>query len=106
MVKVLVRTVTDSASVIEKIVQTVGDLGTVSVTSVAEPVHLTVVPGFKTDVAAYYTDIPYFLPLGAQALLYGPGSISDAHTDTEKVLVSEIADACDGYERLWHALQS
>jgi acetylornithine deacetylase len=77
----------------------VGDRATVTYGSVVPPVHLATVPGFRTEVVAYATDIP---ALGAwgRPYLFGPGSIHVAHTDHEYVDVAELRAAVDAYERL------
>jgi acetylornithine deacetylase len=104
-IRFLVRSVTNSSSVIEKIKIAVGDIGNLKVVGISEPAHMISVPGFETDVAAFCTDIPSFAPLGAKALLYGPGHIFDAHTDGEKVKLSELLEARDGYVRIFEQLR-
>ena len=56
-------------------------------------------PGFRTDVVAYATDIPVLTAWG-RPYLFGPGSIHVAHTDDEHVDVAELRAAVDAYERL------
>ena len=63
-------------------------------------VHLGSVPGFKTTVVAYTTDIPAFGGAWGQPLLLGPGSIHVAHTDQERVPKSELLEAVDLYQNL------
>ena len=63
------------------------------------PVRLQTVPGFKTGVFAYTTDIPLLSQWGTPLLL-GPGSIHVAHTDQEHVSISELGEAVDLYEKL------
>jgi len=63
------------------------------------PVRLGVVPGFKTCVAAYATDIPELTEWG-RPHLFGPGSIHVAHRDDERVSVAELQAAVDAYERI------
>lgn len=103
--RALVRTVTPAAFVIDRISTAVADLGTATPTYAVDPTRMIILPGFETDVASYVTDIPNFAPLNAQAILYGPGTIFDAHTDLEKITLAEIADACAGYVRIWNLLQ-
>jgi acetylornithine deacetylase len=59
-------------------------------------VRMTTVPGFETAVFPYTTDIP-FLTAWGQPLLYGPGSIHEAHTANEFVKIRDLATAVDGY---------
>ncbi|CAM9386242.1 unnamed protein product [Discosporangium mesarthrocarpum] len=74
--------------------------GTVEVISQNAPVSLEVLPGFETDVAAYNTDIPYFKLKSGCAFLYGPGTIHDAHSMTEKIGVHEIKSAVEAYQKI------
>jgi len=60
------------------------------------PVKLTTVPGFDAAVFPYTTDIP-FLQAWGQPLLFGPGSIHEAHTADESVSIAELTDAADHY---------
>ena len=71
--------------------------------SVHDPVRLTTVAGFSQMLARFTTDIPYLSNWG-QALLIGPGSILDAHTDHEKVRKSELIEAVDLYVNLVKSL--
>ena len=64
-----------------------------------DPVRLTVLPGFRTSVAAFATDIPVLTNWG-RPLLFGPGSIHVAHSDGEFVDVAELRSAVDAYERV------
>jgi acetylornithine deacetylase len=61
--------------------------------------RLNLVPGFKTSVVAFATDVP---ALGAWGTpyLFGPGSIHVAHGDDEHVRADELHAAVDAYERL------
>ena len=51
------------------------------------------------DLLAFGSDVPHLSPLG-KALLVGPGSILDAHTDRERVSLSDLRNSVDAYERL------
>ena len=63
------------------------------------PVRLLTVDGFDTEVFPYTTDIPLLNRWG-QPLLFGPGSIHVAHTDSEKIGEAEALDAVKYYQRL------
>ena len=65
------------------------------------PVLLTTVPGFETAVVAFATDIPALTNWG-KPYLFGPGSIHDAHTDSESIDEAELVRAVDAYELLAH----
>jgi acetylornithine deacetylase len=70
----------------------------------AAPVHLHTVPGEPTCVVAFGSDVPHLSPLlgprhGAP-MLFGPGSILDAHTDHERVKTADLVAAAAAYERM------
>jgi acetylornithine deacetylase len=67
------------------------------------PVRLRTVPGFDAAVFPYTTDIP-FLARWGEPLLFGPGSISLAHTADEFVSVAELRAAVDHYVTIARAL--
>src|SRR4029079_2886443 len=62
-------------------------------------VRLTTVDGFKTMSFPFATDVP-FLDAWGKPLLFGPGSILVAHTDTEHVSIDELEKASDSYQTL------
>ena len=63
------------------------------------PVTMPSVPGFETAAFPYTTDIPFLSKWGTP-LLFGPGSVTVAHTDDEHVKVAELHQAVDGYATL------
>jgi acetylornithine deacetylase len=67
--------------------------------SAHNPVRLVSVPGFEECVVRFTTDIPYLSEWG-QALLIGPGSILDAHTEHERISKTELKNAVDLYVNL------
>lgn len=77
----------------------------VSIETVLEvpPVRLETVPGFETAVFAFTTDIP-LLGRWGRPLLYGPGSILDAHTDQEHVEIADLEAAAAAYESIAEGL--
>jgi acetylornithine deacetylase len=60
------------------------------------PVEFEVPPGQAAEVVAFGTDAPHLRRWGT-AMLCGPGTILDAHTDGEKVGKRELADAVGVY---------
>jgi acetylornithine deacetylase len=64
------------------------------------PVRLGSLPGFKTTVVAYTTDIPAFGGRWGQPFLIGPGSIHVAHTLEERVAKSQLLEAVQLYQRM------
>jgi acetylornithine deacetylase len=69
------------------------------------PVRLATIPGFDAAVFPYTTDIP-FLAAWGEPLLFGPGSIHEAHTADESVAIAELAAAVDHYVAIARALVS
>ena len=67
------------------------------------PVRLGTLPGFKTSVVAFATDIPA-LPDWGTPYLYGPGSIHVAHRDDEHVSLDELHAAVATYEDMVRTL--
>jgi acetylornithine deacetylase len=64
------------------------------------PPQFMVVPeGFESRVVAFNTDVPWLGALG-QPLLFGPGSILDAHGAQEKISKKELLAAVETYERV------
>ena len=61
--------------------------------------------GYETDVVAFTTDLPSLTRWGRPSLL-GPGSISVAHTDHERVRKRDLVRAVDLYCQLVHDLKS
>jgi acetylornithine deacetylase len=62
-------------------------------------VRLHTVPGFGTDVFAYFSDVP-FLPNWGTPLLLGPGTIHVAHTDHEHIAIADLERAVELYTDL------
>lgn len=63
------------------------------------PVRMTVPDNEESIVVAFGTDIPYLGSMGTP-MLYGPGSILDAHTATESISKKEIFDAVGMYRNV------
>jgi acetylornithine deacetylase len=81
----------------------VGERGRLEYASAHNPVRLFSVPGFDQTVVRFTTDIPYLSSWG-EALLLGPGSILDAHTDHERISKSELNQAVQLYVDLANTL--
>lgn len=62
-------------------------------------VRLHTVPGFETEVFAYFSDVPFLSNWGTPLLL-GPGTIHVAHTDHEHVAIADLEKAVDLYADL------
>lgn len=93
------RLVTDEKPVLESLEKAVNDRGAIEVLSVARPVKMLAVEGFRQKVVRFTTDIPH-LPNWGQPLLLGAGSILVAHTQDEFVLKRDLEEAVELYVNL------
>lgn len=103
--EIMFRTVTPWAGIEAAVKKIVGDRASIEVNSTSEPIHMKVVSGFGRGeiVVRFGTDIPY-LDAWGQAMLFGPGSIHDAHTSHEYILKRDLIEAVDVYAALVKAL--
>ncbi|HSP13303.1 MAG TPA: M20/M25/M40 family metallo-hydrolase [Thermoanaerobaculia bacterium] len=62
------------------------------------PQLMTVPDGAKSAVVAFNTDVPHLKALG-KPLLFGPGSILDAHGPSERIAKKDLLAAIETYER-------
>lgn len=97
--ELMFRTVCDYREVRDLLEEAVGTCATVADVLVVPPVRLETMPGFETAVFAYTTDVPFLTHWGAP-MLFGPGSITVAHTDEEYLDLDELIGAVDAYARL------
>jgi acetylornithine deacetylase len=67
------------------------------------PQHMIVPEGWDSVVVSFNTDVPWLSSLG-KPLLYGPGSILDAHGVHERIAKRELLDAIGTYEEIVVAL--
>ncbi|HTT69184.1 MAG TPA: M20/M25/M40 family metallo-hydrolase [Gemmatimonadales bacterium] len=93
------RVAVPSEQVRRKLEQVVKGRASLEVHTVTEPIRLTELPDFETCVVRYTTDAPHLSRWGA-ALVFGPGSILEAHTDHEKLPKAELYEAVDALARL------
>ena len=92
-----------SAGVLRRLQEVVRGRASIEVHTVTEPVRLLELPGFDSCVVRYTTDAPHLSRWGA-ALVFGPGSILEAHTEHEKVPKAELRAAVDAYVQLGRTL--
>ncbi len=97
--ELMFRVVTDTVSLKYKIEDIVAERTGIEYGFECNPVFMEKLDGFETTVVAFTTDIPMLTNWG-RPLLYGPGSILDAHTSGEKISKRELAAAVDVYERM------
>ncbi|HSK74198.1 MAG TPA: M20/M25/M40 family metallo-hydrolase [Pyrinomonadaceae bacterium] len=94
-----IRLTTDEKPILEVLEKTVGDRGEIEIMTVARPVKMLAVEGFKQKVVRFTTDIPHLSNWGTPLLL-GAGSILDAHTSHEFVLKKDLEEAVGLYVNL------
>jgi len=96
---ILVRTVEPPDVVEERVRRHLGAHVTLDRTSTAyAPVEFHVPPGETARTVAFGTDAPHMRAWG-RPLLFGAGSILDAHTDHERVRKSDLAACAARHER-------
>jgi len=97
--ELMFRTVGDHREVRDQLESAIGTCATVEDVLVVPPVRLHTVEGFDTAVFAYTTDVPFLTHWGTP-MLFGPGSITVAHTDQEHIEIEELLRSVEVYERL------
>jgi acetylornithine deacetylase len=101
----MLRTVRPAAQVRAQLEMQVGQRARVKWMSLKDPARMRPLADFPTTVVGFASDIPYMGKIG-QALLYGPGSILDAHTANEYVLRADLLAASEDYARMVQLLLS
>lgn len=94
-----IRLATDEKPIVEILEKAIDGRGELEVMSVAKPVKMLEVEGFKQKVVRFTTDIPHLSNWG-QPLLLGAGSILVAHTKDEFVLKNDLEEAVELYVNL------
>jgi acetylornithine deacetylase len=94
-----IRLTTDDKPILEILEKVVADKGDIEIMSVALPVKMLAVEGFRQKVVRFTTDIPHLSNWGTPLLL-GAGSILVAHTKDEFVLKKDLEAAVGLYENL------
>ena len=97
--ELMFRVVTSSDSLRRIIEGVVGSRAEVEYTFGCDPVFTERLAGFETTVVAFTTDRPALTNWG-KPLLFGPGSILDAHTPNEKISKQELASAVEAYRQM------
>jgi len=97
--QILIRLVGPSEELKRRIEAAVGNLCEVAYVLEIPFVKLRAFAGMPTFVAAFTTDIPYLSNWG-DPVLFGPGSITVAHTDREFIAKKELMEAVETYVRM------
>jgi len=103
--ELMFRTVGDPDAVFDTVVAIIAGRAEVRRGFTIAPVHLRTVEGMNlpTSVVRFATDIPSLTNWGVP-LLFGPGSIHDAHTAHEVIHKEELALAVETYAQMTRAL--
>ena len=91
-----IRLAVESEAIRKLLEEAIAGRASIDYKSVHDPLRLLTLDGFETMVARFTTDIPYLSNWG-KAILIGPGSILDAHTDGEKISKADLRRAVDLY---------
>ncbi len=94
-----IRLTTDDKPILQILEKTIGGRGEIKVMSVAKPVKMLEVEGFRQKVVRFTTDIPHLSNWGTPLLL-GAGSILVAHTNDEFVLKKDLETVVGLYVNL------
>ena len=99
--ELMFRTVNSPDQIFDRIVRIAGKRAEVKRGFSIPPIHLNTVEGMDipTSVVRFATDIPCLGKWG-QPLLFGPGSIHDAHTELEVILKDDLVAAIDTYAEM------
>jgi acetylornithine deacetylase len=102
--EVLFRTVKDSTELRAQISQLLEGRCEYLFVRDTPALRMEALEGYETDVVAFTTDLPSLTQWGRPCLL-GPGSISVAHTDHERVRKADLVRAVDLYCKLVRELK-
>jgi acetylornithine deacetylase len=94
-----VRLTTSEKPILEILEKAIAGRGELEISSVALPVKMLAIEGFKQKVVKFTTDIPHLTNWG-QPLLLGAGSILVAHTKDEFVAKKDLLEAVELYVSL------
>jgi len=100
---ILFRVIGKASEIINKIKEIVNDRVTIDIQTANDAIILNTIEGFPTDVVCFNTDIPYFNFTG-KAYLYGPGSILDAHTSREQIVIADLKESVHTYVKILNIL--
>jgi len=98
-VEIMIRLVGDEQVVRRAFAEWAGDRAELEWGSLIPPQHFHTIDGFAAAPVAYTSDIPLLGPWGTP-LMYGPGSIRDAHTRVEHVEIADLHRAVDAYQQM------
>jgi len=102
--QMIFRTVTEPEAVQAKLQGIIARHGgTITISRGNPPQRMKVPDGFESRVVAFNTDVPHLSALGTP-LLFGPGSILDAHGANEKIGKKDLLQSVQTYADTVNAL--
>jgi acetylornithine deacetylase len=93
----IMRLTVPSQDIIDMLLVELGDLGCLDILSKSEPFSYEVPAGFPTFVAGFGSDAPYLTEISQKLLLFGPGSLSLAHSQDEHISFDDLLESVDKY---------
>ena len=103
--ELMFRVVTNNQSLKHLIESVAASRVEIEYTFACDPVLTEPLEEFETTVVAFTTDIPLLSNWG-KPLLFGPGSILDAHTPGERISKLELVAAVETYKRMVMSLKA
>lgn len=97
--EMMIRLVGDERVVRQALLAWAGDRAELAWGAMIPAQHFHTLEGFEAAPVAYTSDIPLLGAWGVP-LMYGPGSIRDAHTSGEHVEIQDLHRAVDAYQRI------
>jgi acetylornithine deacetylase len=98
--EMIFRTVSDPGEVRARLESVIAPFGGKVVRGLGNPPQFMIVPEeAESVVVAFNTDVPHLKNLG-KPLLFGPGSILDAHGARERIAKRDLVAAVDVYRDL------
>jgi acetylornithine deacetylase len=104
--ELMFRTVNFPDELFKQVVEVVGGRAEIKRGFSLPPIHLHIAKGLEhipTNVVRFGTDIPCLTNWG-EPLLFGPGSIHDAHTTHEYIRKQDLLNAVDTYAQMARTL--
>ena len=101
--QLLVRLVGDDAPVRAALDAWVNGRATIHYSALVPATRFQTVEGFEIAPVSFTTDVP-LLDRWGRALLYGPGSIHQAHRPDEHIIIEELRKSVNIYEQLVKSL--
>ncbi len=104
--EVYIRTTMNNHADIIALVQSVAPEAKIEVMFSGLRKDLVVLEGYETTEAKMCSSLPHFESLGANLMMLGPGDPKLAHSNEERIAISELVDAKELYLKLYDDLSN